>query len=121
MALSGVVGVGAGLGAVVLIKAIDAVASVSDSLRDSLSLESAGVLLALPLGVWLAWRITAWFAPEVSGHGVLQIIAAIAIRGGHVRARVMGLKTVATALTIGAGGSAGREGSIAQIGSSIGS
>jgi CIC family chloride channel protein len=78
-------------------------------------------LVTLPIGVWMASRLTARFAPEVAGHGVPQIIASIAVRGGHVRARVAGLKTVATALTIGSGGSAGREGSIAQIGSSIGS
>jgi len=121
MALSGIVGVGAGLGAVLLIKAIAAVSWVAEEFRDGLSLERTWVFLVLPIGIWIAWRITAWFAPEVSGHGVPQIIAAIAIRGGHIRARVMGLKTVATALTIGSGGSAGREGSIAQIGSSIGS
>ena len=121
MALSGLVGIGAGLGAVLLIKAIAGVGRVAEELRDTVSLGRASVFLVLPVGIWLAWRITAWFAPEVSGHGIPQIIAALAIRGGHIRARVMGLKTVATALTIGSGGSAGREGSIAQIGSSIGS
>jgi CIC family chloride channel protein len=121
MALSGIVGVGAGLGAVLLIKAITAVGWVAEELSDALSLERTWVFLVLPVGIWVAWRLTAWLAPEVSGHGVPQIIAAIAIQGGHIRARVMGMKIVATALTIGSGGSAGREGSIAQIGSSIGS
>ncbi len=121
MALSGLVGVGAGLGAVLLIKAIAAVSWVADEVGDAMSLERTWVFLVLPVGMWVAWRLTAWFAPEVSGHGVPQIIAAISIQGGHIRARVMGMKTVATALTIGSGGSAGREGSIAQIGSSIGS
>ncbi|MCJ7726522.1 MAG: chloride channel protein [Acidimicrobiia bacterium] len=121
MALSGIVGIGAGLGAVLLIKAIAAVGWVAGKVGDATSLDRAWVFLTLPAGIWLAWRITAWLAPEVSGHGVPQIIAALTVRGGHIRARVMGLKTVATALTIGSGGSAGREGSIAQIGSSIGS
>lgn len=120
MILAGLVGVGAGLGAVILIRAIELVATVAGGIDDLLTLGRAWPFLVLPLGLWLSWRLTSWLAPEVSGHGVPQIIAAIAVRGGRVRARVMALKTVATALTIGSGGSAGREGSIAQIGSAIG-
>ncbi len=120
MILAGLVGVGAGLGAVVLIKAIEIVSSAAQDFGDSLTLGRAWPFIVLPAGVWLSWRLTSWLAPEVSGHGVPQIIAAIALRGGRVRARVIALKTVATALTIGSGGSAGREGSIAQIGSAIG-
>ncbi|MDH3464147.1 MAG: chloride channel protein, partial [Acidimicrobiia bacterium] len=120
MILAGLVGIGAGLGAVVLIRAIEVVSSAAHGIGDLLTLDRAWPFVVLPLGVWLSWRLTSWLAPEVAGHGVPQIIAAIAVRGGRVRARVMGLKTVATALTIGSGGSAGREGSIAQIGASIG-
>ena len=120
MILAGLVGTGAGLGAVVLIKAIELVTSAAQSIDGLLTLGRAWPFVVLPLGVWLSWRLTSWLAPEVSGHGVPQIIAAIAVRGGRVRARVMALKTIATALTIGSGGSAGREGSIAQIGSAIG-
>ena len=120
MVLAGLVGVGAGLGAVILIRAIELVATAAGGIDDLLTLGRAWPFLVLPLGVWLSWRLTSWLAPEVSGHGVPQIIAAIAVRGGRVRARVMALKIVATALTIGSGGSAGREGSIAQIGSAIG-
>lgn len=119
MLLAGLVGVGAGLGAVVLIEAIDLVSAGATFAGDGLG--RWWPMVTLPVGIWLSWRLTSWLAPEVAGHGVPQIIASIALRGGHVRARVMGLKTVATALTIGTGGSAGREGSIAQIGSSIGS
>lgn len=121
MLLSVLVGLGAGLGAVVLIEAIGWVGEGAQWLIDSISLGNAGLFIVIPLGIVLSWQLTVRFAPEVAGHGVPQIIAAIAVRGGRIRPRVMGLKTLATALTIGAGGSAGREGSIAQIGSSIGS
>lgn len=121
MVLAALVGLGAGIGAVVLIESIQWVANGSQALVDWLSLGQVGIFLTIPLALFISWRLTVWFAPEVAGHGVPQIIAAIAVRGGKIRSRVMGLKTVATALTIGAGGSAGREGSIAQIGSSIGS
>lgn len=121
MVLAALVGLGAGLGAVLLIEAIGWVGSATSAFVDWISLGNLGVFVVIPLGIVLSWQLTLHFAPEVAGHGVPQIIAAIAVRGGRIRARVMGLKTVATALTIGAGGSAGREGSIAQIGSSIGS
>ncbi|MGD2059243.1 MAG: chloride channel protein [Acidimicrobiia bacterium] len=121
MILSALVGTGAGLGAVILIEAIRWVTSGSAWLIERLSLGEWGVILVIPLAIWISWRLTVRFAPEVAGHGVPQIIAAIAVRGGRIRERVMVLKTAATALTIGTGGSAGREGSIAQIGSSIGS
>ncbi|MEX1249349.1 MAG: chloride channel protein, partial [Acidimicrobiia bacterium] len=47
--------------------------------------------------------------------------AALEVKGGHIRKRVFALKTVATALTVGSGGSAGREGPIVHIGGSVGS
>jgi CIC family chloride channel protein len=121
MILSALVGTGAGLGAVVLIEAIGWVTSAAAWLIDRLSLGEWGLLFLLPLALWISWQLTSRFAPEVAGHGVPQIIAAITVRSGRIRERVMVLKTVATAVTIGSGGSAGREGSIAQIGSSIGS
>lgn len=121
MILSGVVGAGAGLGAVVLIQAIELVQAGVRHLGDTLSLGDFWPILIVPLGLWLSWRLTSLLAPEAAGHGVPQIIASIAVRGGRVRPRLMGVKTAATALTIGSGGSAGREGSIAQIGSAIGS
>jgi CIC family chloride channel protein len=119
--LTALVGVGAGLGAVILIAAIEWVGTATDWIITHLDAGRAGILLVIPAGIWLAWRLITWLAPEVAGHGVPQVIAAITVRGGYIRSRVMGLKVVATALTIGAGGSAGREGSIAQIGSAIGS
>src|SRR3972149_2334551 len=56
--------------------------------------------------------------------GVIVGVAAaalIAVRSGYIPTRAAPLKILATALTIGMGGSAGREGPIVQVGSSIGS
>ncbi len=79
------------------------------------------MFLVIPAGIWLAWAITAKWAPEAAGHGVPQILASLTLDRGRIPLRVPLLKTIATALTIGVGGSAGREGSIAQIGAGIGS
>lgn len=61
------------------------------------------------------------FASEAKGHGVPEVIQAIALRGGRIRKRVAAAKIFASAVTIGSGGSVGREGPMVQIGSSIGS
>jgi CIC family chloride channel protein len=60
-------------------------------------------------------------APEAEGHGTDAVIAAFHHKRGFIRSRVPIVKTVASAITIGSGGSAGREGPIAQIGAGFGS
>ncbi len=121
MALSLVVGVGAGFGAAALIYALRLVSGVVSRTADATTLEQSLAFLVIPIGFWLAWALAAKWAPEAAGHGVPQILAALTLRGGRIAPRIPVIKTIATALTIGVGGSAGREGSIAQIGSGIGS
>ncbi|UCE54880.1 MAG: chloride channel protein [Desulfobacterales bacterium] len=60
-------------------------------------------------------------AREAKGHGVPEVMEAVALRGGLIRKRVVLIKTLASAICIGTGGSVGREGPIVQIGSAIGS
>ncbi len=62
-----------------------------------------------------------FFAREARGHGVPEVMKAVAVRGGIIRARVVGIKALASAVCIGTGGSVGREGPIVQIGSAFGS
>jgi CIC family chloride channel protein len=61
------------------------------------------------------------FAPEARGHGVPEVMLAVAQRGGRIAPQVAVVKSLASALTIGSGGSVGREGPIVQIGSALGS
>ncbi|MEZ4412051.1 MAG: chloride channel protein [Gemmatimonadales bacterium] len=60
------------------------------------------------------------FAPEAKGHGVPEVMDAIHYRSGIIRPIVAVVKSLASALSIGSGGSVGREGPIIQIGSSFG-
>jgi CIC family chloride channel protein len=69
------------------------------------------------LSGWLVFR----FAPEAEGHGTDSVIAAYHYHQGAIRTRIPFVKLVASAVTIGTGGSGGREGPIAQIGAGIGS
>jgi CIC family chloride channel protein len=61
------------------------------------------------------------FAHEVRGHGVPDVMEAVALRGGRLPRRAALTKWLATAVTIGSGGSVGREGPIAHIGAIVGS
>ncbi|RDH76457.1 chloride channel protein [Mycolicibacterium moriokaense] len=61
------------------------------------------------------------FAPEARGHGVPEVMYAVAHRGGRIAPQVTFVKAIASALCIGGGGSVGREGPIVQIGSAAGS
>jgi CIC family chloride channel protein len=61
------------------------------------------------------------FAREARGHGVPEVMYAVAHRGGRIAPQVAAVKALASALCIGGGGSVGREGPIVQIGSALGS
>ena len=80
---------------------------------------------AIPLvttfGALLSAAIVAKFAPEAKGHGTDSAIEAVHSDPRAIRARVVLVKMVSSALTIGSGGSAGREGPTAQISAGFGS
>ena len=61
------------------------------------------------------------YAREARGHGVPEVMIAVAEGGGRIRPQVAAVKSLASALCIGTGGSVGREGPIVQIGSALAS
>ena len=68
----------------------------------------------------VGWIVRRW-AMEAQGHGVPEVQYAVNKRNGIIRPRVALVKSIASALCIGSGGSVGREGPIVQIGCSLGS
>jgi chloride channel protein, CIC family len=80
------------------------------------------LFLIIPaLGGLLSGILVYFVAPEAQGHGTDAMIDAFHRRGGYIRKRVPLVKILASAITIGSGGSAGKEGPIAQIGAGFGS
>lgn len=80
------------------------------------------LLVLIPtLGGLLSGTLVFSIAPEAEGHGTDAAIAAYHFHQGQIRPRVPLVKVLSSALTIGTGGSGGREGPIAQIGAGIGS
>lgn len=80
---------------------------------------------AIPLvttaGALASALLVAWFAPEAAGHGTDEAIEAVHTDPRAIRSRVVLVKLVASALTIGSGGSGGREGPTAHISAGFGS
>ncbi|MBU2622005.1 MAG: chloride channel protein [Proteobacteria bacterium] len=77
--------------------------------------------LFLPIAFFLSVIIIKYLAPEAEGHGTEKVIEAIHKRSGKINPLVVPVKLIATVITISAGGSAGKEGPCAQIGSGLSS
>ena len=117
------VGLGAGLGAVGFRQLISGETYLAmDALAPALGfLGRAQVVPVLIVGGIITSFVVNRFAKEAKGHGVPEVMAAVALRGGIIRPRIIAVKSFASATCIGFGGSCGREGPIVQIGSAIGS
>jgi len=73
------------------------------------------------LAGFLGGLIIYYIAPEAKGHGVPEVMKAVALKNGVIPKRTVVGKTLASALCLASGGSVGREGPIVQIGSAMGS
>jgi CIC family chloride channel protein len=117
------VGIGGGYGAVAFRALIGWETALAALIAHALApwLGTLALVVTIGLGGAAAAWFTTRFAPEARGHGVPEVMAAVALNGGKMRPRVILIKALASATTIGFGGAAGREGPIVQIGSAIGS
>ena len=132
LSLSVLVGVGAGLGAVAFRYMIQALTRAFSGFQDYAGHGHAANPHLPALGHWfvlltpvvagvLYGPLVYRFAREARGHGVPEVMVAVARNGGRIRPQVAVVKAIASALCIGGGGSVGREGPIVQIGSALGS
>ncbi|WP_201774496.1 chloride channel protein [Demequina aurantiaca] len=131
--LSLVVGVGAGFGAIAFRWLIEKATLIFTGTEDYSAttghppnhwvpwLGAFFVVLAPAVGGLIYGPLVHKFAREARGHGVPEVMYAIHKRGGRIPAKVAVVKGLASAITIGSGGSVGREGPIVQIGSAMGS
>jgi CIC family chloride channel protein len=118
-----VIGVSTGLAAVVFIRLIAFIQTFFYGGGEKILPELGRLwLILIPvIGGLLVGPIIVKFAPEAKGHGVPEVMQALILRGGRIRPRVAIAKIITSALCIGTGGSAGREGPIVQVGSALGS
>ncbi len=120
IALALVVGLAAGLGGAALIESIAVVGDLVAWLDGALGWGRFIPLLTVPIGLTAAWALSQRF-PELRGSGVPAVTAGLTVRSGYVPTRASYLKILATALTVGSGGSAGREGPTVMVGAAVGS
>ncbi|MFX0120871.1 MAG: chloride channel protein [Promethearchaeota archaeon] len=78
-------------------------------------------LLAPIIGSIIVGLLTSRVSEETKGHGVPEVLESVALKNGKMNLRVPFIKIIASATTLGSGGSAGREGPIAQIGAGFAS
>jgi CIC family chloride channel protein len=118
-----VVGIGAGLGAVLFRRLIETVQKLAfGGLGGALAGIAPFLVFLIPaIGGAIYGPLIYRYAREAKGHGVPEVMEAVALRGGRIRPRVAVVKALASSICIGTGGSVGREGPIAQIGSALGS
>jgi CIC family chloride channel protein len=79
------------------------------------------IVAVMAAGGLVSGIIVYTFAPEAEGHGTDAAIEAFHQKRGFIRARIPIIKMITSAISIGTGGSGGREGPIAQIGAGFGS
>jgi chloride channel protein, CIC family len=89
--------------------------------RSERTFSPLGLLAVMAVGGLLSGWLVYTFAPEAEGHGTDAAIEAFHHKRGYIRPQIPLIKMIASAITIGTGGSAGREGPIAQIGAGFGS
>jgi len=118
-----VVGLIAGLGSASFMYSLAAVHRLFFGPIASLfgSIGSAAIIFLPALGGLLVGPLVQRLAPEAGGHGVPEVMTAVATRGGTIHGRVAVVKILTSALCIGSGGSAGQEGPMVQIGAATGS
>ncbi|RLE63070.1 MAG: chloride channel protein [Thermoprotei archaeon] len=89
--------------------------------RSTISTIHCLIPLVVALGGLISGIIVYTFAPEAEGHGTDAVISSVHLLWGKIRRRVPIVKIISSAITIGTGGSAGKEGPIAQVGAGFGS
>jgi CIC family chloride channel protein len=138
LGLALVVGVVSGVGAIIFFIACEVVAHYALGVLAGYSPASPGgepnliedatgplrpwmLLLIAPIGGLISGFLVYTFAPEAEGHGTDSAIEAYHRKQGYIRPLVPVIKIITSAITLGTGGSGGREGPIAQTGAGFGS
>jgi CIC family chloride channel protein len=117
------IGVGAGFGAILFRWMIAFFQNLFfNQAQHVLSFLGSYYVIFIPaIGGVIVGLLVYFFASEAKGHGVPEVMLAVATGGSKIRPRVAAIKALVSSICIGSGGSVGREGPIVQISSALGS
>jgi len=131
MILAVIVGILSGIGAILFRMLVDSIIKICFFENGNIFYDSTQhmplfnykifIILIPVIGAGIVTFLITRFAMEAKGHGVPEAMYAIHYKQGKISPAVALIKVLASAITIGTGGSAGREGPIIQIGASLGS
>jgi CIC family chloride channel protein len=116
-----VVGTGTGVAILIFHAVLRWVREASAWLVAYLGSGAIHLIAVAALGGLVVGLIARYFAPELEGSGIPHTLLSLSMRGGYLPFRIVIWRPIATAITLGAGGSAGREGPIAHYGAALGS
>lgn len=118
-----VVGAGSGLGSVAFVWLIEKIQIIFfvHGVRFFSFLGPFAVVPLPAIGGLIVGLVIYYGTAEARGHGVPEVMYAVTKRGGRIQPITVVVKTIASAITIGSGGSAGRAGPVVQIGAALGS
>lgn len=121
LAASVLLGILVGIGASLLVWGIELTVDVVAEADSGLNWDRWIFLISIPLGLLTSWILNRRVGPGISGGGVAETMVAVNLEGGYLATKPIPAKLAATAVTLGSGGSGGREGPIVMIGAAIGS
>ena len=121
LAASVLLGILVGVGASLLVWGIELTVDSFADLDSSLDWGRWMVVASVPLGLLTSWLLDRRLGPGIAGGGVAETMVAVNLEGGYLATKPIPTKIAATAVTLGAGGSGGREGPIVMVGAAIGS
>ena len=118
-----IVGIGAGFGAILFRWLIGFFQNLFfNGGQHALSFMGSYYVIVIPaIGGLVVGLLIRFFSSESKGHGVPEVMLAVATTGSKIRPRVAAMKALISSICIGSGGSVGREGPIVQISSALGS
>jgi CIC family chloride channel protein len=121
LAASLLLGILVGVGAAGLVWSMEFIADLFLRANEYAGFGKWMVVVSVPMGIMASWLLNRWFGPNVSGGGVAETMVGLNLEGGYLTSKTILPKIAATATTLGAGGSGGREGPIVLIGGALGS
>ncbi len=118
-----IIGIGAGFGAILFRWLIGFFQKMFfNQGQHVLSFMGQYYVIVIPaIGGIIVGLLIYFFSSESKGHGVPEVMLAVAVTGSKIRPRVAAMKALVSSICIGSGGSVGREGPIVQISSALGS